>query len=337
MARKALVAALVGIMAGCLAPALSLADEIDLENGIRLKGTVTELAGDSLTVTSDYAEPIKVKKNQIARISTDKPVELHLTSGEIVRGKLKTGDDGRIIVDQGDGRVASGIALKDIKAINPPPVGKWHGGVALSANLQTGNTDRSGLSLGADALRRGENDRFSMRFLYNISEEDGTMTTRNAYGALQYDYFFTPKFYGYLGVELLNDKFKDLTLRTVVGPGIGYQLWDDPIKSLSLEAGISYFSEDLKVGEDHNWITARLAANYRYKLTEWLVFTDRLVLYPSLETMSNFMLRNEAAFLTAIGAGWSLKVADVLEYNNKPSNGIKSTDSTLTAGLQYSF
>ena len=337
MARKALVVTLVGIMAGCLAPALSLADEIDLENGIRLKGTVTELAGDSLTVTSDYAEPIKVKKNQIARISTDKPVELHLATGEVIKGKLKTGSDGLVVVDQGDGRTASGIALKNVTAINPPPVGKWTGSVSLSGNLQTGNTDRSGFSFGAEALRRGDADRFSMRFLYNIAQEDDQMSTRNAFGALQYDYFFTKRFYGYLGVELLNDKFKDLNLRTVVGPGVGYQVWDDPIKALSLEAGIAYFSEDLRNQDDKRWMTVRLAANYRYKLTEWLVFTDRLVLYPSLESMSDFTLRNEAALLTAVGAGWSLKLADILDYVNSPPPGIKSTDSVFTVGLQYAF
>ncbi|HEY6839426.1 MAG TPA: DUF481 domain-containing protein, partial [Geobacteraceae bacterium] len=104
-----------------------------------------------------------------------------------------------------------------------------------------------------------------------------------------------------------------------------------------LEAGIAYFSEDLKGQEDKRWMTARLGTNYRYKLTDWLVFTDRLVLYPSLESMSDFTLRNEAALLTAIGSGWSLKLADILDYVNNPPAGTKSTDSLFTAGLQYAF
>lgn len=337
MARTIMLASLVSAVLLCLAPQLVLADEIVLDNGTRFTGTVTGLAGDTLTLTSDYAEPIKIKKERINRISTDNPVELHLVSGEIIRGKLKTGDDGRIVVDEGDGRSSAGIDLKSITAINPPPAGKWHGSVTLSGSLQSGNTDRSGLSFSAEALRRGDNDRFSMRFLYNIAQEDDKMNTRNVFGALQYDYFFTKRFYGYLGVELLNDTFKDLNLRAVVGPGVGYQVWDDPKKALSLEAGIAYFSEDLKEQEDKRWMTARLAANFRYKLTEWLMFTNRLVLYPSLESMSDFTLRNEAALLTTIGAGWSLKLADVLDYVNNPPAGIKSTDSLLTVGLQYAF
>lgn len=323
-------------MPGYLAPVQSAADEIVLNNGIRFTGKVTGLAGDYVTLTSDYAEPIKVKKSNITGISTENPVALHLKSGEILKGNLKTGADGAVVVDQGGGRIASGIDMKSVTAINPPPAGSWHGSVSASGNIQSGNTDRSGFTLGADALRQGDSDRFNIRFLYNIAQEDGSMSSRNFYGALKYDYFFTRKFYGYLGVELLNDKFKDLNLRTVVGPGAGYQVWDDPIKLLALEAGIAYFSEDLQIQEDKRWITARLAANYRYKLTDWLVFTDQLVVYPSLESI-NFVLRNEAALLTALGSGWSLKIADILDYNSKVEAGVKNTDSNFIVGLQYAY
>ena len=318
-------------------PQPARADEIVLSNGNTLTGTVTGLVGDYVTLTSDFAEPIKVRKDRITKISTTRPVEVHLSNGEIIKGSLSTASDGRIIVDQGEGRTASGIDLKSVTSINPPPVGKWHGSVSLAGNLQTGNTDRSGVSFGAEALRRGELDRFTMRFLYNIAQENDVMTTRNAFGALQYDYFFTTRFFGYLGVELLNDKFKDLNLRTVVGPGVGYQVWEDPVTALALEAGIAYFSEDLRSQEDKRWITVRLGVNYRHKLTDWLVFTDRLVLYPSLEKVSDFTLRNEAALVTAIGSGWSLKLADILDYVNNPSAGVKSTDSDFSVGLQYAF
>ena len=337
MAQSLLLTFLTVTMCAYLLPSPVQADEIVLSSGNVLIGTVTGLADDHVTLTSAYTEPIKIKKESIIGISTDNIVELHLTNGEIIKGKLKTGTDNRIVVDQGDGRVASGIDLKSVATINPPSSRKWHGNVSLSGNLQTGNTDRRGLSLGADALRRGDRDRFSMRFLYNIAGENDAMTTRDVYGALQYDYFFTKRFFGYLGVELLNDTFKDLDLRTVVGPGVGYQLWEEPDKALSLEAGFAYFSEDRTTQDDKHWVTARLGANYHYKLTDWLVFNDRLVLYPSLENMSEFNLRNEAALLTAIGSGWSMKIANTLDYTNKVPTGIKNTDSNFTVGLQYAF
>lgn len=320
-----------------LFPLQASADEVVLDNGVRIKGTVTGLASDQLTVTSDYAEPIKLKTGRISKITTDNPLEIHMNNGEILKGNLKTGDDGNLVVEQSAGRGRVGVDVKNIAAINPPPSNQWAGNVFAAGNYQTGNTDRSAFRLGADAVRRSEKDRFSMRFLYDIAEEKDTMSSRSVYGALKYDYFFTKKFYGYLGVELLNDKFKDLNLRTIVSPGVGYQIWDDPRKALAVEAGLSYYSNDYKVAKDKNWIAARLAGNFRYKITDSIIFTDDLVLYPSLENFSDFNLRNEAAIATALGSGWSLKLANILEYNNTPAAGTKSTDSNSLLGLQYSF
>lgn len=333
--RTRFVCVFAGLVA--LLPLQASADEVVMDNGVTIKGTVTELSGDQLTITSDYAEPIKLKTGRISKIKTDNPVEVHMKNGEILKGNLKTGGDGIFAVEQAAGVGREGIDMKNILAINPPVVKQWTGSVLAAGNYQTGNTDRSAFRLGADAVRRSDKDRFSMHFLYDIAEEKDTMSSRSVYGALKYDYFFTKKFYGYLGVELLNDKFKDLNLRTIVSPGVGYQIWDDPIKALAVEAGLSYYSNDYKVASDKSWIAARLAGNFRYKITDSIMFTDELVLYPSLGNFSDFNMRNEAAISTALGSGWSLKLANILEYNNAPATGTKSTDSNSLLGLQYAF
>jgi len=224
-------------------------------------------------------------------------------------------------------------------AINPPPKppAKLTGNIALGGSLQTGNTDRRSFAAAADASIRGERDRFGVRFLFNYAEEKDEVTARNLYGALKYDYFFTKKFYGYLGLEMLKDRFKDLNLRTIVGPGVGYQIWDDPIKFLLFEAGITYYSEDRRTAEDDSWVAARLAGNFRYTLSKFLTFSDRLEIYPSLANANDFTLRNEAAILSPIGAGWSLKLANILEYDNDPPRNVSKTDLTWILGLQYSF
>lgn len=335
---------LVGIMLVCfltewtvLLPHQASADEIVMDNGVHIKGTVTNMTDDLLSLTSDYSEPIKLKTNKISGITTDSLVEIQMKNGEVLKGTLNTDADGILVVEQVTGRGRVVIDLKNISSINPPPVKQWSGSVVAAGNYQTGNTDRSAFRLGAEAVRRSDNDSFSMRFQYDISEEKNNLSSRSFYGSLKYDYFFTKKFYGYLGVELLNDKFKDLNLRTIVGPGVGYQIWDEPRKALALEAGLTYFSEDYKIANDKRWISARLAANYRYKITETLMFSDYLVLYPSIEKISDFSLRNEAALSTTLGSGWSMKLANVLEYDNTPATGKKSTDSNFLLGLQYTF
>ncbi len=216
-----------------------------------------------------------------------------------------------------------------------PPV--WKGNVTVGSNLQTGNTDRFNATVGADAVRKSEQDRYSLNFLFNYSEEDSTNTAESYYGAGKYDYFFTSRIYGYLGIELLKDKFKDISLRTVIGPGAGYQVWDEEKRSLMVEGGLAYFSDNYIDADDDDWITARLAGLLRYELLASMTFTDHLIIYPSLEDVGDFQLRNEAAVTTPLASGWAIRFANILEYNSEPPGDIKDTDMNWILTMQYSF
>ena len=65
--------------------------------------------------------------------------------------------------------------------------------------------------------------------------------------------------------------------------------------------------------------------------------TNRLLYYPSLEELSKYTLRNEAALTTSLAAQWALKLANIFQYNSDPVPGIGKTDSQWLLGLQYSF
>lgn len=318
-------------------PQKAFADEIVMENGLSLKGTVTSLSGAHLVLTSDYADPIKLKTSKIISIKTEKPVDIQMNNGVVLKGYLNSGVSGPLVVEQIAGMGIVVIDMKNILAINPPPANQWSGSIIVAGNYQTGNSDRSALRLGSDAVRRSDKDRFTVKCIYDIANEAGKLRSRSMYGSLKYDLFFSKVLYGYLGVDILSDTFQDLNVRTIAGPGAGYQIWDDPKKALAFEAGFSIFSEDHKNGEDVGYITARIAANFRYKITDTMMLTNNLILFPGIESISDFHLRNEAAVSTTIGSGWALKLANTIEYNNSPEAGIHETDSNFVIGLQYLF
>jgi len=320
-----------------ISPAFS--DEIVLTNGDRLSGTLKTSDGTSVILETEYSDPIKISKSKIKRIYVNNPADIHLITGEVLRGSIRSEGDGKIIVDGSPGRQPVSVEWDNVAALNPPPehLSKWTGNITVGAGMQSGNTDRASVSVGAEATRRSVNDRFSMRLLYNYAEEDKSVSTRNTYGAMKYDYFFTEKYYVYLSTELLHDSFKNLNLRTVIGPGVGYQVWDDTIKFLLFEAGLSYYSEDLKEGVDQDWITGRVAGNVRYTVLDTLVLSDYLLIYPSFEDAGEFTLRNEASITSPLAAGWSLKFSNILEHDSDPPAGIQSNDWQWLLGLQYGF
>jgi putative salt-induced outer membrane protein YdiY len=313
-----------------------LADQVILENGDKLTGRVVKVEGGKLTLKTDYAGSVEIDVEKIRSIVTDHPAEVKLETGEVLKGKLKTVEEGKLTVEPSPGREVATMDWKKVAAVNPPPR-KLTGSITVGGTSQSGNTERASASVGADAAIRSDKDRFSLRFLFNYGEEKGEETANNTYLNLKYDYFFTKKFYGLLAFELLKDKFVDLNLRTIVGPGAGYQVWDDPVKFLSLEAGVSYFSEDHIDNPHKDWVAARLAANFRYRIFKIITFADLIEAYPSLTYGGEYTLRNEASLISPLGAAWSLKLSNIWRRESDPPPGIERDDLTWILGLQYSF
>ncbi|MBC8413828.1 DUF481 domain-containing protein [bacterium] len=315
------------------------ADEIVLVNGDRLTGTVRSSDGNVVMLETDYSDPIKISKTKVKRIYVNESSEIRLSGGEVLKGTIRSEGDGKIIIDGVAGRQAVTADWNNVTALNPPSqqLSKWTGDITVGAGLQSGNSDRTNMSVGASATRKSSDDRLSLGLAHNYAEEEKKVSSRNSYGFMKYDYFITEKYYIYLGTELLKDSFKNLNLRTVIGPGLGYQVWDYADKSLLFEAGLSYFSEDIKVGKDDSWLTARLAGNVRYNLMDAAVLTDHLIVYPSLEDFGQYTLRNEAAITSPLASGWSLKLANILERDSNPPLTIKKSDWYWILGLQYGF
>ena len=320
-----------------ISPGMVSADEIVLANGDRLTGKVKEVRQGALTLETEHLGRIHIDTSLIKSLRTDGILEIHLVDGELLKGRLTTDESGALTIEATDKRGASVLGWDKIAAVNTSVSSGWKGSVNAGATIQTGNSDRTNITFGAEATKRSERDRYNLRFLYDYAKEESNVTARSYYGAGKYDYFFTEKVYGYLAVELLKDKTKDLQLRTVVGPGAGYQFWDDEVKSLLFEAGISYFSENLEKGEDKDWISARLAADLRYTLTKGIVFSDQLILYPSLERARDYKLRNEAALTSPLSGGWSLRLANILDHDGNPPEDVKRNDWYWILALQYSF
>jgi len=315
------------------------ADEIVLENGNILTGTIVKLDGGKLTLKTDYSQPIEIQSNKIKKIESDQVIEIHLSSGEVLKGKIKTVEAGKLAVEESPGRTPVNIEWQKVASLNvpPKPPPKWKGNITVGGSQQTGNTETKAASVAAEAVRRTEKNRFTARFLWNYAQEKDDITARNAYGLLKYDYFFTKRFFAYLAAEGYNDKFKDWRFRYVVGPGVGYQIWDDPVKSLMVEGGVAYSDEDRYEGENKNYLTARLGADFKYALAKFITFADQFVIYPNLEYGGEYTLRNEASLLSPLGASWALKLSNIYERNSDPPPGILKDDLTWILGLQYSF
>ncbi len=325
------------LILGVVSP--SFADEVILKNGDKISGTIQKLVEGVLTISTKYSKEIKIDFGEIKRLKSDSLVKLGLKNGWIVKGKIHPAPDGMLAVRSGKGKEEAMVHWKEVESINEPEKEekKWAGNVNFGATHQSGNVERITGAFGAEGALDLDRDKFSAKFLTLYAEDDGDVTTRNTSGNVSFKHFFEPKIYGTLNFDAFKDKFKNLNLRYSVGPGVGYQIWDEPKKNLSFEAGITYFSEDLKTGEDKQYATARAASDFGYQLTETTKITNRFVIFPNLDSVGDYILRNEAGLINDIGSGWGLKLSHIYDYNNNPPSGIKKADSYLIVGFQYDY
>lgn len=328
---------LIGLLCASAAYSQDAADQVTLKNGDTISGTVVGILNGVLTVVTPYSKEIKIDVAQIKGITTGKSAAVLLSDGALLKGKLVAGKEGEIMVQSDLAGPTTSIALAQVKAINPPenPPARYTGSIALGSSHSTGNTERTTVSLSADATRRTDDDRISARFLWNYAEESDRLTARNIFVGLKYDYFFSKYGYGYAGMELYSDEFRDLDLRTVGTIGAGWQALDEPDMSLFLEAGLAYINENFETAVDEDTLAARLAGKFTWTFWDGLVFSDHLTVYPKFE--GGYLLRNEAGISTNLSAGWGLKFSNILDYNSDPPGTTKETDLLWLLSLTYTF
>lgn len=122
---------------------------------------------------------------------------------------------------------------------------------------------------------------------------------------------------------------------STVHSGVGKQIVKKSNISLDVEAGLSFTSENYdKDDDDENSLGLKLSGDFMWKIVTALTFKDRLDLYPSLKE-SDYYLRNEAAFISALAGRWSLKLSNIIDYESDPSSDARSTDMLWLLGLQY--
>ncbi len=322
-----------------LLPHQSLADEILLKNGDRITGRILELDPSALVFSTKYAKEIKIDISEVRNVSTTTPVEIHMKNGWTLKGNILPTKKGLMEVKPKDGEESALIDWKKVESINAPQkkAAAWTGSLTVGASQQSGNVDRATYSIGADGGLHLEKDEFDMRFLTFYAEDTGNVTARNSYGRFSFKHFFKKKWYFNINTEGFKDNFKNLNLRLSIGPGIGHRVWNDSKKKLSFEAGITYFSEDLKQGNDKQFITARFAGDVKYHITQKLVFANNFVVFPSIEETGDYILRNEISISQKLGEAWSLNLTHIFDFNNNPAPGIQEEDHNTVFGLQYDF
>lgn len=242
----------------CAFAAVVRADELRLKNGDRITGEVVKLDAGTITVKTPYGE-IPIKWSEVTAITMERPLVVTVAAAAARMATLAPSGEGRVALREGAATVAE-AALADVIAIAPPtPPLALAGGANAGLVWTGGNTDVSSLHLDGQLIARRPADRYTFETSVNRASDRGQETARNASGSARYDRFLTKRLYLNANAILTNDKFRDLTLRTAIGAGVGYQVWQDARGQLSVDGGLGYVNQNFSTAPDVRYAAAREA------------------------------------------------------------------------------
>ena len=312
-------------------------DEIKLKNGDRISGTVTGMNKGKLEVATAHSGRLQIDWSQVASIKTEGKLKVRLITGEILEGKLSPGQEGRLKVETDGAAAPVEVEPGKVTHFNEPPV-QWHGSLNVAGRAADGNTHNSSFLASAEGQWLSDQHLLLLKCVFRYGDVRGDIMERNGYGLGKYQYTFVADLYGYASVEFLSDRFKDLSLGTVISAGAGYTILKESWIDFSAEAGIAYFDNNFReIQADESHTGARLSARLRVRLPLGFELKDLFTHYPNFEDSDDWQFRNEATLGTSLGGGWSLLGGVISEFDHEPAPGLVQYDDIYFVGLGYVF
>ena len=326
------------------------ADQITLKNGDRVTGKIVKTDGGKLVVSTELLGDVSVDLAAITNITTDQPLYVTLEDGRTVSGSLTASTDkvelratnaNVIAIERSAIRVirseAEHIAYRD--SLDPGVLEGWSGGADVGVALTSGNSDTTNIAIGLTAERRTGNDRTSIyaASIYNRDSTSGESRTvaNTVRGGVRYDRDINRNFFGYVFTDLEHNGLQDLTLRFVLGGGLGYHAIRNERTELDLLGGLAWNREYFKGDfNDRSSAEAQAGQTLSHRFSSRVSLKEAFFIFPNLTEGGRYRMNFDASLVTDVSRriAWQLTLSD--RYLSDPPPGLEKNDLLLTTGLK---
>ena len=327
----------------------AFADQLSLKNGDRVSGSIVKSDGKNILVKSELIGDVTIPFDNIASITTDKPLYVGLTDGRTVVGILGATQDRAEIRATSGAVTISRNAITFIrseseqkayeKTLNPGWTEQWTGGADLGVALTKGNSDTTNIALGVGMSRETLRDKTTVyaASIYNRDSTNGisrTVANTIRFG-VRYDRDFSKRWFGYGFTDLERNGLQDLNLRWVLGGGLGYHAIRNERTRLDLLGGLAMNREYFKgIDNDRTSAEAQVGQTLSHQFNSRVSLKEQLFIFPNLSDGGEYRINFDTSLITDITKriGWQFTLSD--RYLSNPPPGLKQNDLILTTGIR---
>lgn len=330
-------------LAALLFCTVAQADEVWIVNGDRLTGEVVRTDANALRLKTDYVGTLEVPWEQVERVKLDEPGTVRLLNGDLLQFYSISRDGEQLVMQQGKDTPGEVLDLASIDAIEPEPweLGdgyKLSGRVNLALENESGNSEQDELDLEYQFNSRWKSSEF---LSFGELEYDTTRGFRSADNWTVFnnlDHTFSGKWFYSGALAFKKDRFADLKLRTLAGPGLGYRFHDSESLNLRVEAGPYYLKDNFYEQPDETFWGLAWYVDY-----DQFVWKQRLQLYhrqlgfAAANDSDKFLWRAWTGVRIPLVLGFFASGEYEVDYDSEPAFEAETTDTTLKLKIGYKW
>ena len=341
--------------------ALLRADQITLNNGDRLTGSIITSDEKSVVIKTAYAGEVKIDRTMISGLKTDEPLNVTVKERGVMKASVETAD-GTVKVQPPGGEVVT-VKPEEVTAIRNDAEQKahdrevervtsprwndfWAGFVSFSLANSSGNSSTTTFATAASATRAAGKYKIVLNFAQLYATQSTTephgATANKVSGGFRVDRDLTPRVFVY-GINAYDfDEFQNLDLRAVVGGGFGYHVWKSDRGYFDVAGGANWnhevFSEsaaspaftrnsaELTIGEEASYLAYK-----KMKLFE------RFAFFPNMSETGEYRFAFDATASVPVFKNFEANLGFSNRYLSNPPPGILKNDTILSLGVRYTF
>jgi putative salt-induced outer membrane protein YdiY len=309
------------------------ADEVGLANGDRITGRVVSLDGGTLMFSTPLGD-LRIPWTTVVALVVDDPIRATIGAADPALVTIGAADAERTATFNPGGV----IPLADIAALaRPQPVtidGSANAGFVSSA----GNTDVNSTHVDGDLIARVGGNRYTVSAVLNRAEDDDVESSRNWSTAVKYDRFVSSRLFVNANAIVTSDRFRDLDLRTALGAGLGYEILQTAIVTLTADAGLGWVDENLESGLGDRYAAVRESTSLTIaaipRLVELFHQHDG---YFGVTGDDDLFIRMQNGVRVRLAGGFVTTLRLDLDYDRTPAPDRRNTDQTFSLTLGYRF
>jgi putative salt-induced outer membrane protein YdiY len=324
------------------------ADDVILNKGDHLSGTITKVQDGKMTLHSDILGDVVIPMTAIRTFSTDEPIDLHLTDGTLISRQVSQSDPGDVTIAGGGLGEGQKVTVASIDSVNYQP---FSGQATLGGSLVRGNTYTDTLSAGVRLGYKLNQEQLTFTGEYDYGDQKtratsaagATTTTKSTttdrwelYG--KYQHFFSKKFYGYADADITKDRIAFLDLRFAPSAGIGYQWFDKAPLMFGTEGGIAWLYEDYTNGTpNREEVSLKLAYHLTYDFNSKVSMFHDVTYVPSVEYGSHYFLSSDIGLHAKLTKKLFAELKIEWDYDSTPANNALKNDERYIASIGYTL